>query len=269
MAPLRFGEFELDPETGELTGPEGRARLQPQPARVLLHLLANAGRLVTREELRRAVWSDTEVEFDQGLNFCVRQIRAALGDSPAAPRYVETLPRRGYRFLVPLGGGAPPSSPSPRSLVPRLALGTALLAIGLLGLWWAARATWSRPGVARVAILPLAPPGELPTPYARELAEALVVALAAEPEALEVIGPATPAALPRDASPTALARQLGVGFVLSGGPRQDGGGTFLQLVRAADGAHLYARVLPPRDPASVAAEAAKELRPLLAGSRGG
>jgi DNA-binding winged helix-turn-helix (wHTH) protein/TolB-like protein len=270
MAVLRFGEFELDPETGELQGPAGRTRLQPQPARLLVHLLTHARRLVTREELRRALWSDTEVEFDQGLNFCVRQIRAALGDSPSAPRYIETLPRRGYRFLVPAGEAAPAARPAPSAVVPRLLLAATLLAAGVAGYWWwLGRAGAARSSAARVAILPLVVPGEAPTPYARELAEALVVALAAAPEGIEVIGPATTAALPAGASQPDIARRLGVGFVLSGGPRRDGGGTFLQLVRAADGAHLYARVLEPRDPASVAAEAARELRPLLAGRRGG
>jgi TolB-like protein/DNA-binding winged helix-turn-helix (wHTH) protein/Tfp pilus assembly protein PilF len=75
-------------------------RLKPQPSRVLLLLVANAGVLVTRDELRSALWSDgTNVEFDQGLNYCISQIRAALGDSREQPTWIETIPKRGYRFV--------------------------------------------------------------------------------------------------------------------------------------------------------------------------
>lgn len=98
---LRFDVFELDATTGELHKQGRPVRLPPQPARVLEVLVSNAGRLVTRDELREQVWSGgTFVDFEQGLNFCIKQIRAALGDDAKAPRYVETLPRRGYRFVA-------------------------------------------------------------------------------------------------------------------------------------------------------------------------
>jgi DNA-binding winged helix-turn-helix (wHTH) protein len=107
---FRFGVFELDPRGGELWKAGVRARLQPQPARVLALLAHRAGDLVTREEIQREVWPEgTFVDFEQSLNFCIRQIRTALGDQAATPRYVETLPRRGYRLLVPVEviGGDP------------------------------------------------------------------------------------------------------------------------------------------------------------------
>jgi DNA-binding winged helix-turn-helix (wHTH) protein len=106
---FRFGVFELDPRGGELWKAGVRTRLQPQPARVLTLLATRAGELVTREEIQREVWPEgTFVDFEQSLNFCIRQIRTALGDQAATPRYVETLPRRGYRLLVPVDvvGGA-------------------------------------------------------------------------------------------------------------------------------------------------------------------
>jgi DNA-binding winged helix-turn-helix (wHTH) protein/TolB-like protein len=109
----RFAELELDASTGELSGPAGRRRLEPQPARVLALLLARAGELVTREEIRREVWPDTHVDFDQGLNYCIRQIRTALGESAEAPRFIETLPRRGYRFVVPVERAGPIGPPRP------------------------------------------------------------------------------------------------------------------------------------------------------------
>ncbi len=98
----RFAEYEFDATTGELAGPAGHRRLEPQPARVLALLLQRAGELVTREDLRREVWPDTHVDFDQGLNYCIRQIRNALGEAADSPGFLETLPRRGYRFIAPV-----------------------------------------------------------------------------------------------------------------------------------------------------------------------
>ena len=81
---------------------------------MLLTLVANAGRTVTREELRQAVWrDDTFVDFDRGLNFCIAQIRAALGDDAAAPRYVRTVPKRGYEFVCPIENGQRPAIENP------------------------------------------------------------------------------------------------------------------------------------------------------------
>jgi DNA-binding winged helix-turn-helix (wHTH) protein/Tol biopolymer transport system component len=115
---LRFGPFELDVRTGELRKSGVRVKLQLQPARVLTLLAFHPGVLLTREEIQSQVWDDgTYVDFEQSLNFCIRQIRAALGDQAGTPRYVETLPRRGYRFVAPvetvpagLLTGAPPEA---------------------------------------------------------------------------------------------------------------------------------------------------------------
>src|SRR5437016_6044665 len=97
---IRFGIFELNPETGELRKSGTLLRIQPQPFKVLALLARHPGELISRDRLRRELWQDeTFVDFDQGLNFCVSQIRAVLGDSADSPRYIETLPRRGYRFI--------------------------------------------------------------------------------------------------------------------------------------------------------------------------
>ena len=99
----RFGEFQFHPETGELFRSGERVELQNQPARVLELLTRRPGELVTRDELRETVWGgDTCVDFDRSLNFCIRRIRVALGDSTRSPLYLETLPRRGYRFVAPV-----------------------------------------------------------------------------------------------------------------------------------------------------------------------
>jgi DNA-binding winged helix-turn-helix (wHTH) protein len=98
-----FAGFELNLRTGELIHAGEIVPLERQPAVVLVQLVANAGHLVPREDLRRAVWGDaTHVDFDRGLNYCLRQIRVALGDDARAPRFVETVPRQGYRFIAPI-----------------------------------------------------------------------------------------------------------------------------------------------------------------------
>lgn len=102
---LRFGVFEVDLAAGELRKNGARLRLQEQPFQVLAVLLENAGRVVTREDLRQKIWpADTFVDFDHSLNTAVNKIREALGDSASSPRFVETLARRGYRFIAPVNG---------------------------------------------------------------------------------------------------------------------------------------------------------------------
>jgi len=101
---VRFGVFELDLKNGETRKAGLKIKLQPQPFKVLAILASRPGEIVTREEIQHEVWgSETFVDFDRGLNVCIQQIRAMLGDDPDAPRYIETLPKRGYRFLVPVG----------------------------------------------------------------------------------------------------------------------------------------------------------------------
>src|SRR5215469_11669408 len=100
---LRFDTFELDTGSGELRRHGDRIKLPPQPFRVLELLVRRSGEVLTRAEIREHVWcDDTFVDFEQGLNFCIRQIREALGDTADSPRFIETLPRRGYRFLLPV-----------------------------------------------------------------------------------------------------------------------------------------------------------------------
>src|SRR5436309_3020737 len=99
---LRFDVFELDTAAGELRRQGDRVKLPPQPFRVLELLVRRGGEVLTRADIRERIWSDSFVDFEQGLNFCIRQIREALGDTADAPRFIETLPRRGYRFLLPV-----------------------------------------------------------------------------------------------------------------------------------------------------------------------
>src|SRR5207245_4253095 len=95
-----FGIFELDADAGELRKQGTKMKLQEQPLQILQILLQRPGEVVTREELQQKIWpSDTFVDFDHGINNAIKRLREALGDAAETPHYIETLPRRGYRFI--------------------------------------------------------------------------------------------------------------------------------------------------------------------------
>jgi len=117
---FRFGAYEADPGSGDLRKSGLRLRVQEQPFQVLLVLLERPGEVVTREELRQKLWpADTFVDFDHSLNTVINKLREALSDSAANPRFIETLARRGYRFVAPVefvqkqaAPGLPPAAPA-------------------------------------------------------------------------------------------------------------------------------------------------------------
>jgi TolB-like protein/DNA-binding winged helix-turn-helix (wHTH) protein len=181
-AVLRFGPFELDMENGEMRRSGRVVKLQPQPFQLLTLLVSRSGSLVTRDEIRERLWGgETFVDFEQGENHCVRQIRAALGDDARNPRYIQTVPRKGYRFVAvvsapeaealpapePLAGPVellagpvdlPPAesvTPAPRPRLSRLALWTCA---GVLAVSGASLYQNEAPAAARIrlAVLPLA-----------------------------------------------------------------------------------------------------------------
>jgi DNA-binding winged helix-turn-helix (wHTH) protein len=109
--PARFGAFEVDLRAGELRKQGLRIKLQEQPLQVLAMLLQHPGEVVTREELQKKLWpADTFVDFDHGLNKAITKIREALGDSADCPRFIETIPRRGYRFIAPVDRSGGPAA---------------------------------------------------------------------------------------------------------------------------------------------------------------
>jgi DNA-binding winged helix-turn-helix (wHTH) protein len=109
---VRFADFEVDVRVGELRKHGRRLRLQEQPLRILAMLLERPGELVTREEMRLSLWpADTFVDFDHGLNSAVARLRERLNDSADAPRFVETVPRRGYRFIGQVKEPGPAPAP--------------------------------------------------------------------------------------------------------------------------------------------------------------
>jgi cholera toxin transcriptional activator len=112
-SPVRFGSFELDVGSRELRTGGTRVRLQEQPFEILRVMLERPGHVVTRDELRQRLWPDgTFVDYEHSLNAAVKRLRAALGDDADNPRFVETLPRRGYRFIGAVGAGDLAESPA-------------------------------------------------------------------------------------------------------------------------------------------------------------
>lgn len=151
-SPVRFGVFELDTHTGELRKNGVRLKIQDQPFQVLQALLERPGELVTREELQNRIWAhDTFVDFDQSLNRAINKVRDVLSDDAGSPRFIETLPRRGYRFIAPVERAAELAlveGPSQPQLPPQIApaahplrrlgwVAACLLAIAAAGLWLA------------------------------------------------------------------------------------------------------------------------------------
>ena len=122
---LRFRGFDLDVQLGQLCCDGRPVKIQPQPFRVLVILAEHAGELVSRDELRAQIWdTSTFVEFDQGLNYCIRQIRLALGDDAANPIYLETVKKRGYRFVPPVTRVSVEAEPAPEIPSPPPASGS-------------------------------------------------------------------------------------------------------------------------------------------------
>ena len=150
----RFGPFELDLRSGELASNGRRQTLPEQPLALLKALLERPGELVTRDELRHELWpGDTFVDFEHGLNAAVKRLRDALGDSAESPRFIETVPRRGYRFVAPVEGGseapapvrqpdpvpAPVPAPRPRRWWWAASAAMGVVAATTAGAWWALR----------------------------------------------------------------------------------------------------------------------------------
>jgi TolB-like protein/DNA-binding winged helix-turn-helix (wHTH) protein len=116
---LEFGDFTIDLSQATLWRDGTQVKIQPQPLVVLRSLAAKRGEIVTREELRALLWGDaTHVDFEQGLNFCIRHIRVALNDSAREPKYIETLPKQGYRLIAPVSATEPPVERMPDAVPP-------------------------------------------------------------------------------------------------------------------------------------------------------
>lgn len=260
---VRFGGYGFDPDTGEVTrGGVPVVRLQEQPARVLDALISHAGRLVTREELHRLLWPENSlVDADNGLNIAVNKIRLALEDSASRPRYVQTVPRRGYRFIasvepaVTVSPAAPPAAEptvEPRSSVrswtrwPRWAH-IAAAALTVLAVSFIVIA-WGRPAAAvnvrAAAVMPFANlAGDQGLDYAvRGLTDTLATELVARGLQRVIAPEATAHYSGSSMSPVQTARELHADALILGTVVRDGA-SYAVNVRVVDGRtgrHLWA-----------------------------
>jgi TolB-like protein/DNA-binding winged helix-turn-helix (wHTH) protein/Tfp pilus assembly protein PilF len=264
----RFGAFELDLRSGELSKQGLPVRLQDQPLRVLELLLERRGEVVTRDELRQALWpGDTFVDFDGGLNTAVNKLRAALGDSAERARFVETVGRRGYRLvasveaveatpelpaLAPVPAAvapAPselPAAPRGRRLRPIVIIGAAALVAALAVLFWSKLRPPPTPaGIRSLAVLPLKSLSDHSEDdyFADGITEALITQLAGI-RSLRVISRQSVMRY-KDSSKSLpeIARELGVDAVVEGSVARSAGRVRVsaQLIHAPVDRHLWAR----------------------------
>jgi DNA-binding winged helix-turn-helix (wHTH) protein len=156
---VRFGPFQLDLRAAELRQKGNHTKLPEQPFQVLTALLEHPGEVVTREELRQRLWgSETFVDFEHGLNAAVKRLRETLGDSAENPRYIETLPRHGYRLIVPVER-AEPVAADPAGTVRRWRVWLAVVVVTALvvaaPLLWRQRRLERAVRIESLAVLPL------------------------------------------------------------------------------------------------------------------
>jgi TolB-like protein/DNA-binding winged helix-turn-helix (wHTH) protein/Flp pilus assembly protein TadD len=271
-ARLRFGVFEVDLRHGVLTRQGARLPLQDLPFRALVMLLESPGELVTRDQLRQQLWPQTVIDFDHGLNKAINKIRDVLGDSASHPRFVETVARRGYRFLadVTVVRDAPDSAPSPavaasgpatgpvpaiepeqgpvavsRPRLRRYLIASMVLLVAIGGPTWRLLAgRHAAETVQSLAVLPLQNLSGDPTQdyFADGMTDELITQLA-QISALRVISRSSVMAYRHSSKPLAqIGRELNVqavveGSVVSEGPRVR---ISAQLIRLPDDVHIWA-----------------------------
>ena len=246
MLAFRFGDFEFDDQTFELRKKGVPARIQQQPARVLAMLISNHGAMVTREQIRAAIWgNDTFVDFEQGLNYCIRQIRLTLSDQAESPRYVETLPRLGYRFIAPIEkiGTIEVTSNGQKAAAPRrIAMAPIELQGGTEDGYFASeRPRTSTSSASSIAVLPFASVSGDGDQFGDGLAEELIHSLSLYDD-LQVIARASAAAVRgHGLDIREIGRRLNVGVILDGSVRRAGNRLRItvQLIDVNDGYHLW------------------------------
>src|SRR5246127_4754478 len=269
---LRFGVFELDLRAGELRKHGLRVRLQEQPFQVLATLLEHPGEVVTRKELQKKLWpADTFVDFDHGLNKTINKIREALGDSAESPRFVETVARRGYRFLAevkaadtaPVHSPEPATQPHPSAEAPehagklathksvpaplawKISVFVVLLAVVSLATW--KLYSWRHPShsIRSLAVLPLESLSNDASQdyFADGMTDELISDLG-QISALRVISRTSVMAYKHTRKPLPqIARELNVDAVVEGTVLRSGDQVRItaQLIEASDDKHLWSQ----------------------------
>jgi TolB-like protein/DNA-binding winged helix-turn-helix (wHTH) protein/Tfp pilus assembly protein PilF len=247
---LRFGTFELDLASRELRKGGALVKLQSQQFQLLTLLAERAGQVVSRDEIRQALWDDeTFVDFDQSINFCVNKVRDALGDDPQSPRYIETVPRKGYRFIAPMIEAPPEPTVVSKPVAARrwwlLSSGAAmtLMAIALTVKMVAPRHVAAKP-IESLAVLPLENLSHDPEQdyFADGMTDELITDLA-KISALRVLSRTSVRQYKGTKKPVPqIARELNVDAVLEGTVMRDQGRVRItaQLISAAPEKHLWA-----------------------------
>ncbi len=257
---IRFGVYEARLRSGELYKDGHRIKLQEQPFQVLVLLLERPGDVVTREELRQKLWpTDTFVDFDTGLNSAIKRLRDALNDSADHPRYIETLPRRGYRFVGPVDGMPVQTGSASETVAAlparlprrRVWMAAAIVAVALIAAGYFAReriAPRAHPPAGRVmlAVLPFENlSGDPQQEYFSDgLTEEMTTELGRlQPERLGVIARTSAMEYKKKGGDIRrIAGELGVDYVLEGSVRREGERVRIsaQLIAARDQTHLWA-----------------------------
>jgi TolB-like protein/DNA-binding winged helix-turn-helix (wHTH) protein/Tfp pilus assembly protein PilF len=264
---IRFGDFLVDLRSGELRRHGTRVKLQVQPFQVLQVLLERPGEVVRREELQKRIWpADISVDFDHGLNNAVKKLREALGDDAEKPRFIETLSKRGYRFIGTIQNDAPAASPrdaavvgpqtgtsawepSRKAFLWATALGLVVAAGLALGYFsWRQLHPPEQPtsGKITLAVLPFENlTGDPSQEYFSDgFTEEMITVLAGlQPEQLGVIARTSAMKYKHtDKAVDQIGRELGVQFVLEGSVRRDAGRTRIsaQLIQVKDQTHVWA-----------------------------
>jgi DNA-binding winged helix-turn-helix (wHTH) protein/TolB-like protein len=289
---FRFGLFTLESSKVQLSREGVPLRLQAQPARVLVHLISRAGEVVSREELRQAIWGDeTFVNFERGLNVCIAQIRSALGDDSISPRFIRTVPRQGYQFIAPvelLTESVPEPVPQPvhsRNIrwrtVALSCVALALVSIAIaLGIRWRQAAASSQVKI-NVAVVRF--DNETGDPTLSRLSVGLTDTLVeqltrASQDRFRVIGNASVLRLPRDQRDLAvIASTLHAQFIVLGQVQRSGSQArvLAHLIRMPDQTHVWVmRIDKPLDDtlafqSSVAQQVASEFSIRLAAAAAG
>lgn len=231
-------------------------RLQSQPARVLGCLLQHAGQIVSREELQREVWGEsTFVDFDHGLNFCMAQIRSVLDDDPAAPRFIRTIPKRGYQFVAPVELVATTAAESPevvtggRKISPSLLIAAIFVSIMVLGITFAAgyrlrtQQAWNKLPVVAVVRFDNETANPDMTSFSDGLTDSIIERLTSVSQGqYKVIGNAQILRRPREERDLkSIASTLGAGYVVLGQVQRNGSQTRIlaHLIRLSDQTHIW------------------------------
>lgn len=248
--PIRFNGYLFNSEIGELIyqdaiGQEIMVRLPPQPSKLLKLLIENYPKIVSQEQIQQSIWPEVKVDYEGSIHFCIRQIRAALNDSATDPTYIETVPRRGYRWIAAIDAQdvLTKRSPFTNKTVQGLSALTFLFILGYFFFSWLNGKTdvSNAPEKLRIAIMPFQPREATNTFTGNDIALQLVDVLTNQYQTeCEIIGPTTTINYEQSQIP-AFIKRFQIDCLINGRFSQVGDTSRLlaEVIRAKDGAHVW------------------------------